>query len=130
MLLIRRSSIRLGIGAQSTKSMSPIASPVGRIYLTYCAGAFVSRDRWIVGGRWATYQVSDYLHTVFMGQAKTAATVAEAASSATETVPAACCMGWLSFTTQVSLLALHPWLIPAIIGYGFASIGVPMYILT
>ena len=84
---------------------------------------------WCKTGRWSTYQVSGYLNTIFMGQAKTAATVAAAASSATVTVPAAGYMGWLGFTTQVSLLALHPWLIPAIAGYGIASIGVPMYIL-
>ena len=84
---------------------------------------------WCKTGRWSTYQVSGYLNTIFMGQAKTAATVAAAASSATVTVPAAGYMGWLGFTTQMSLLALHPWLIPAIAGYGIASIGVPMYIL-
>ena len=84
---------------------------------------------WCKTGRWSTYQVSGYLHTLFMGQAKTAATVAAAASTASVTVPAAGYMGWLGFTTQVSLLALHPWLIPAIAGYGIASIGVPMYIL-
>jgi len=84
---------------------------------------------WCKTGRWSTYQVSGYLNTIFMGQAKTAATVAAAASTATVTVPAAGYMGWLGFTTQVSLLALHPWLIPAIAGYGIASIGVPMYIL-
>jgi len=84
---------------------------------------------WCKTGRWSTYQVSGYLNTIFMGQAKTAATVAAAASTATVSVPAAGYMGWLGFTTQVSLLALHPWLIPAIAGYGIASIGVPMYIL-
>jgi len=84
---------------------------------------------WCKTGRWSTYQVSGYLRTLFMGQAKTAATVAAAASTASVTVPAAGYMGWLGFTTQVSLLALHPWLIPAIAGYGIASIGVPMYIL-
>ena len=64
-----------------------------------------------------------------MGQVKTAATVAVAASGATVTVPAAGYMGFLGFTTQASLLALHPWLIPAIATYGIAVVGVPMYML-
>ena len=45
---------------------------------------------WCKTGRWSTYQVSGYLNTIFMGQAKTAATVAAAASSATVTVRLLC----------------------------------------
>jgi hypothetical protein len=34
--------------------------------------------------------------------------------------------GWLGYTTQVSLLTLHPVLVPAIAAYGVVTIGAPL----
>ncbi|CAJ1965661.1 unnamed protein product [Cylindrotheca closterium] len=88
---------------------------------------------WVKTGRWSTLQASVFLQATTVGNIKNTATITAtlAAATTTVTVPASGVMGWLGFTTttQVGLMAVHPWLIPVLAGYGLIAIGTPMIIL-
>lgn len=88
---------------------------------------------WCKTGTWATLQASSFLHVTAAGQVKSATTLAAYASSQTVLVsaPAGGLWGMLGFTTttKVSLLAVQPLLLPAIIGYGILSVGGPIWML-
>ena len=88
---------------------------------------------WCKTGTWATLQASSFLHVTAAGQVKSATTLAAYASSQTVavTAPAGGLWGMLGFTTttKVSLLAVQPLLLPAIIGYGVLSVGGPIWML-
>jgi hypothetical protein len=88
---------------------------------------------WCKTGTWATLQASSFLHVTAAGQVKSATTLAAYASSQSVmvTAPAGGLWGMLGFTTttKVSLLAVQPMLLPAIIGYGVLSVGGPIWML-
>lgn len=88
---------------------------------------------WCKTGTWATLQASSFLHVTAAGQVKSATTLAMYASSQTVavTTSAGGFWGYLGYTTtsQVPLLSLHPWMLPAIVGYGVVSIGGPVWML-
>jgi hypothetical protein len=88
---------------------------------------------WCKTGAWSTLQASSLLHVTAAGQVKSATTLAAYASSQTVlvTAPAGGLWGMLGFTTttKVSLLAVQPLLLPAIIGYGVLSVGGPLWML-
>jgi hypothetical protein len=88
---------------------------------------------WCKTGTWATLQASSFLHVTAAGQVKSATTLAMYASSQTVAITSSAggFWGYLGYTTttQVSLLSLHPWILPAIVGYGVVSIGGPVWML-
>jgi hypothetical protein len=84
---------------------------------------------WCKTGTWATLQAADWLALTAAGQVKSAVTVAGAVAGAQVSVPAAGLWGWLGYTTQVSLISMHPLLLPAIAAYGVVSAGAPALIL-
>ena len=84
---------------------------------------------WCSTGTWATLQATSWLVALRAGQAKSALTLASVAASTTVTVPAAGLWGWMGYTTQASLVATQPYLIPAIAGYGLVTVGIPLMLL-
>ena len=84
---------------------------------------------WCKSGTWGTLQAASWLGTAAVGQVKSAATLAGAvtATQVSVTAPAAGVWGWLGLTTtsQVSLAAAQPFLLPAIAAYGVITVGVP-----
>jgi len=92
---------------------------------------------WCKTGRWSTIQASILLHSTAAGNLKSAITVASVAASATvtttTTAPAWGVLGWMGMTTTttstVGFLSLHPWVIPAIAGYGVVAVGAPIVLL-
>lgn len=88
---------------------------------------------WCKTGTWATLQASSLLHVTAAGQVKSATTLAMYASSQTVAITSSAggFWGYLGYTTttQVSLLSLHPWILPTIVGYGVVSIGGPVWML-
>jgi hypothetical protein len=84
---------------------------------------------WCKTGAWATLQALSFLATAAASQAKSAAVMTGTAVSTqvAVTAPAAGMWGWLGYTTttQVSLLATQPWIIPALVTYGVMTIGIP-----
>ncbi|KAL7566991.1 hypothetical protein ACA910_019919 [Epithemia clementina (nom. ined.)] len=80
---------------------------------------------WCKTGTWSTLQAASWLSTAAVGQIKSAATLAGAATTAQVTVPAAGVWGWLGYTTQVSLVSTQPIILPAIAAFGVITVGVP-----
>ena len=80
---------------------------------------------WCKTGTWGTLQATSWLTATAAGQAKSAATLAGVVSTTTVTVPSAGLWGWMGYTTQVSLAATQPYLLPAIAAYGIVTVGVP-----
>jgi len=84
---------------------------------------------WCKTGTWSTLQAASWLGTAAAGQVKSAATLAGAvtATQVSVTAPAAGVWGWMGLTTtsQVSLAAAQPILLPAIAAYGVITVGVP-----
>jgi len=89
---------------------------------------------WCKTGRWSTIQASIFLHSTAAGNLKSAISISAmaATTNVTTTTPMWGPLGWagLSSTTTVGVLSLHPWLIPALAGYGIVTVGVPMMILS
>jgi hypothetical protein len=83
---------------------------------------------WCKTGTYATLQASMY-GLLAAGQVKSAVTLAGAASTTTVSVPAAGLWGWMGYSSQVSLTALHPALLPAIAAYGVLTMAAPLALL-
>lgn len=80
---------------------------------------------WCRTGTWETLQATHFLHGVAAGQAKSTAAAVAAAATTQVTVPAAGMWGWAGYTTQVGLLSVQPWLLPAIVAGGVVTVGAP-----
>ena len=84
---------------------------------------------WCKTGQWSTLQGLSFLKSTAAGNVKSTAMLTGTAAAATTTVsvPSAGIWGWMGFTTttQVSLLAAQPWLIPILATYGVVTIGIP-----
>ena len=63
------------------------------------------------------------------GNIKSTVTIAATIAGTSVTVPQAGVWGWLGFTTQVSLFAAQPWLIPVVAGVGITAVGTPIMVL-
>lgn len=89
---------------------------------------------WCKTGRWMTLQASSMLEMTMAGNLKSSATLSASAVASTVSVqvPAHGLWGWLGYTTttQVSLLSVHPVIIPALAGYAVISIGAPVALYT
>jgi len=82
---------------------------------------------WCKVGIWATVQASAALHIAGATGATASIGLGSLAAAQTVTVPSVGVWGWLGGTTQISLLAAQPWLIPVIIAGGTVSMSIPFW---
>ena len=78
---------------------------------------------WCKTGRWATLQGSTIMFLMAAGQGKSAVGLGVYVAAQTVTVPMAGCWGFFGYTSQISLSAMHPFLIPLIAAYGATVVG-------
>ncbi|CAB9517942.1 unknown protein [Seminavis robusta] len=132
-VVMKRVNFLLGRKEDGTMEGDPVELPNFNEVFSNCECLAV----WCKTGVWSTMQAASFcVQSSVSGVPQTASLVGTVAGSkviVASTVPAKGLLGWFgattTTTTAVPLVSIHPWIIPAMIGFGAVNIGGPLAFL-